>query len=49
MIDVVQYSSPSYLSMPLCWQCNTSVDGRSPSIGRPPGGARESWNVSASN
>ena len=26
----------SYLSRPLCWQCDTSVDGRSPSVGQSP-------------
>jgi len=25
---------PSYLSSPLCWQCDTGVDRRSPSVGR---------------
>ena len=32
----------SYLSRPLCWQCDTSVDGRSVSVGRSPGLAEDS-------
>jgi len=32
----------SYLSRPLCWQCDSSVDGRSPSVGRSPGLAEDS-------